>query len=282
MLMVGIGVFFALWGRDGAVSASALRQVRKLVVAIWLLAMGLAPFVEDGAGVHLFWAAQLPLVTLYLGSGLLVTPDPSTAEAREIRSGVSSWKGQLLYFTMSLTLGLMPLLLISWFPGRYCPDPTFREFGPPMESLGELARWGLRGDLPGFLEPRTNPALKRGVDYLPRAITVPFGTSLLAAWFWIFFGVATVCARSMPSSLTRRKFSLLAAPVVCFFLVGGSALGLALGPLETQLFMPVDVRTSGIWTSDPFVMKSYGPVLVIALFMACLMLFLELREGRRE
>lgn len=200
---------WALWG-----SGCAFLILERLAARDWM---------------HLYWAAELPLVCLFSCSGVLLRRGP---------------RGVLLFLGICICFGVLPLLLQIALPPD---DPAPREIGAPVRRLWELARWGLGGSLPECLELNTGEEFARGVGHLPREVTVPMGTTLIAAGLWVAFLVLALASRLVRSERIRSAFCLL-APIV--LLVASWIWGPGLD--------------GAIWTSDPVLMRSYGPTLLVA------------------
>jgi len=245
---------------------------RAALIALWCCAMILVPSVGFPDWVHLFWSAQVPLVGLFMGSGLFLAHATSPQPR-------GRWCRPWLFFTMTWLLGTLPLLLVTWFPSEHW---TWRGVRTPVQGLWELIEWGFGGPLPAALEPQTHVALQRGVDFLPRVITAPMGTTLIAAWLCIAFGLISIISRLVRDSLLRQRFRFLTAPALTFAGFVLAPLQLGIGPLDFGFFTPLGARRTGIWTSDPVVMQSYGPVLLAALLMTALICCWEWRESRRR
>lgn len=247
--------------RAGRAPRAAVLVGRSAMIVHWILALVLVPVGGFGDWLHMYWAVQVPLLGLFLGSGVL-------GWGRR-----PSWP----FFVATATLALFPLLLVSFFPEAHV-DP--REIGAPARGLWDLARWGLGGPLPAWLEPSTSVATARGVDYLPRVITSTFGTTLIMAWLWIAFAFTSVLARLPRWPHERLGLRLILPPTIGLAVVVLAAGGFELGPFEAGFFAPLGSRDSGIWTSEPGVMRSYGPVLLTALLSATLLIVYEARRAR--
>jgi hypothetical protein len=219
-------------------------------IVVWVLwaagcLFALVDWTDERDWVHLFWSAQIPLVGLFLCSGVLLCRTwRDDAEAiggarPRARSGAS------LFLLMTLTLGLAPLVLEIVLPEA---PPTGRNIGAPLRRLAGLAAWGCGGPLP--------ECLASGAGHLPREVTVPMGTTLIAARMWIAFCVLALAGRLMRVQRVRIALCLVAPALVA--------------PLWER-FDPgfFDPGTdSGIWTSEPALMRSYGPTLLVALVAA--------------
>jgi hypothetical protein len=239
--------------------------------------------------VHLFWSAQIPLVGLFLGSGALLcrtwrvdsenaaSAAPSEESIRRKRHGWTR-NGAFLFLAMTVTLGLAPLVLQIALPDDH---PSPRDTGSPIQGLRELAAWGFGGPRPATLTPITQEEIARGLGHLPRDITVPMGTTLIAAYLWIAFSLLAMGGRLIRSRRARLAFYLL-APVllgVLNFIEPVFHDRATYGALDPRFFGPDSSRESGIWTCEPAVVLSYGPVLLVA-FASALVLALCLALER--
>jgi len=234
--------------------------------SVWVLfgvgfALELGEHIGDRDWMHSFWAAEGSLECLFLGSGVLfcrVWPDDARlAFGRARRSGAIDFLG------MILVLGFMPLVLPD-------PHPTGRNLGEPVRRVWELALWGFGGPLPEALRPITDAETARGVGHLPREVTVALGTTLIAAWLVIGFSLIALLARLVRNP-SRRLVLLLLAPPVATAAYGSGLLG-----LRTPFSDPM---CDELWTSDPGLMRSYGPTLLVAHLLAlCLVLATRLRR----
>jgi|GEM_PF-2763522 len=284
LTLLGVGMSFlaAMFSAAGRAVPSAFRMTgRGVVVLLWFLGLVCVPIAGFGDWVHLFWSIQVPLVGLFLCSGLLrvETEHPRVWDGASRGSALRRCASPCSMFFMLASLGLASLILVSLFPEEH---PATRPVGSPFQGIRDLVAWGFGGALPSFLAPATSVAERRGVDYLPRVLTVPFGTTLIAAWLWIAFATISFVAKALPGPRLRGMFSLTAAPAlgVIAGLVGVSTP--EIGPLDLRFFIPGGDRRSGIWTSDPMVMRSYAAVLLAAVVLLAILLSIELWPRRRR
>lgn len=186
--------------------------------------------------------------------------------------------GAWLFLAIVTSLALAPLVLQVAFPAHHLSG---RNIGRPLSGLTELALWGFGGALPESLAPITNEESARGVGHLPREITVPMGTLLTAAWIWISFSALALVGRLVPSPRARRSF-LLTSPtllgIACYFSADGEHASSAW--FDPRFFWPLACEDSGIWRSDPVVLRSFGPVLLIALLCVLVVRITEHFERR--
>jgi hypothetical protein len=240
--------------RNLAVSTNAL-------VGLWVTAIALAPVMRLGYRdwVHLFWMGQFPLVGIFLGSGSLLCRTWRVDAAETGRPWFRS--GALLFLAMAVTFGVGPLLLQIAIPED---QPSWHETGAPIRALRELIVWGFGGSLPAALTPLTDSEHARGIGHLPRDVTVPMGTTLIAAWLWIAFSLLALGGRLLRSQRARLTFYLLAPPLLALL----KALSMRLVPQAKW----GDLE-SRIWTCDPEVVRSYGPVVLGAGIATVVLLF---------
>jgi hypothetical protein len=251
---------------------------RGIVFLFWMSALVLA--VSEGFldrdWQHMFWMAQGSTVSLFVVSGTLlvsVWPDDGVLRSEQngapTRSRPARFNSAWWFFAMMSSLALLPLLQIAWFDS----EPDGRNLGIPIRRVIELAHWGFGGPLPECLSPITDAEIARGVGHLPREVTVPFGTLLIGAWLWIAFCAIAIVGRWMPAGNLRRGFLLLAP-----FFLGVTSFIADIGHGDSQFapsfFWPGSALKSGIWRSEPVVMKSFGPVMLAALLCALLLALL--------
>jgi hypothetical protein len=280
--------------RTGRVPEGTVDTATKVLIVLWLAACLLSvvfrfPFRD---WVHLYWSAQIPLVGLFFGSGALLCrtwradiEDSAIAESGEtpLRRERRWWNvnGAVLFLGMAVTLGIAPLLLQIALPED---QPAPRDTGAPVRGLWELAAWGLGGARPATLAPITEAEIASGLGHLPRDITVPMGTTLIAAYVWIAFSLLAMGGRLVRSGRARAALLLLAPLLLAVldFFAAGSLEGVSYGPFDAQALVP-GARDCGIWTCEPAVVRSYGPVLLIAVactFVLALCLALDQRARK--
>jgi hypothetical protein len=80
---------------------------------------------------------------------------------------------------------------------------------------------------------------------------------------WIAWVALAITARLIPTVRARRAWSAL-APVLAGTVVLLVPEGMTFGPFDPRFFGPASAQDSGIWESDPDVMRSFGPVLAAA------------------
>jgi hypothetical protein len=226
--------------------------------------LALLPVLADGDWMYLFWSSQVPMGILFLASGMLrVSASDWNAELelgepsnrKRVRKG-----GTCFLFAVTFLLGVLPLLMVSFLPGTYS---NFRNVGLPIVELQRLAMWGFGGAMPDYLAPLERST--RSVGSLPVLLTVPFGTTLIAAWMWIAYGVLAFVGKRLPNLRSRMSFTLVSAPILGLLTTSCALLGMGMGPLQAAFFLPEIGRGAGIWKSHPAAMRGYGPVLACAL-----------------
>ncbi len=242
--------------------------------AIWALGIGaaliaLASGISNPDWVHDFWAAQMAMVGLFLCSGLLlcrVWSDDAAFIARASETGLrrtrrvnTAW----LFLGMLLWFALCPLALELAFPGNHVnPHNT----GHPVRNLVELAQWGLGGPVPAYLAEVGPDGVMHAHQNVPREVTVPMGTTLIAAWLWIHFCVIALVGRIVPWPRLRIGAYLL-APIGIGILwlsgLGGLPWSEQLA-LDPRYFGPESARDSGIWQDEGATLASYGGVMLLA------------------
>jgi hypothetical protein len=246
---------------------------RRLVIAIGItsVCVALLSRLNFPDWVHDFWAAQIPMVALFWCSGILLCTTWSddaallastraADDAVPTRRPAPLWSSAWIFAGLLIALGAGTLALHIVFPPETM-NP--RATGRPAHNLVELFAWSFGGPLPVYLQPFKAEHVARGMAHLPREVTVPMGTTLIAAWLWIGFCALALIGRLVPLRRFRIPFYLL-APIAI------GAWGMAIGGSFDLRGIPFDTRyfsiehDCGIWKSDPATMKSYGPVLLVA------------------
>lgn len=192
---------------------------------------------------HSYWSSEAALICLFFGSGVLLCrtwPDDA-----EHAFGSARRSGAIDFLVMILVLACMPFVLPD-------PHPTGRNLGEPLRRAWELALWGLGAARPEALDPITEPEMLRNVGHLPREVTVAMGTTLIAALVVIAFSLLALLSRLIRAQRRRIAFLLLAPPIASV-------------ACAVEVLDPLDER---IWTSDPALMRSYGPTLLVAIVLA--------------
>ncbi len=286
MFCVLLGALECIWW---ALHPQALTpRIRALQLAFLLWISSFVPIlVESGDWVHLLWMVQVPIAGLFMISGVFLFTaygndgEPDAVESvAALQKRVSPSNAAWWFFAMMASLGIAPLLLIAIFQGA----PEGRNIGQPVRRLFELAQWGFGGALPECLGPLTFEEQARGVGHLPREVTVPMGALLISSWAWIAFCALAMVGRLLPWPRIRRGFLLL-SPLALGLIslwISRRTVGTGLW-FDARYFWAGASEESGIWTSDPVTMKSFGPVLVAAMLGALLLACLQLwsRTGKQ-
>ena len=216
VLLVTFGNVWSAW-RDEELAGPGSAYARRGIAVVWLASLALAVanwLLELHDWLHLFWAVQIPLTSLFLCSGVLLAPHSGEGQAiggvRPERTRDTARKRVVLLLAMTWSLGILPLLLQLAFPGDL---PLGRNLGRPLARLVDLTAWGFGGDLPEALDPITDQERARGVGHLPREVTLPAGILLVAAWLTIAYGALVAIGRLVPRR-SRRRFLVLSPTVV--------------------------------------------------------------------
>lgn len=215
---------------------------------------------NSGDWVHLLWSAWFPLHGIWLGSGLLlvlVWPDDRKLGPSLPRG----WNGATVFLCISLAIGLLPVLLITVFGDA---QPVGRISGSPLAALVEAARYGFDGTVPSLMEPMHGDQIARGLGHPPRFVTVPMGTTYLAAAGWIVFAALALVGRAILSGSLRRILLLL--------------LPIAAAPYALLGFRQLE---NDLWSNKPWLVAGYGPTLLLAAIMV-IVLFTAIRIDERR
>jgi hypothetical protein len=240
--------------RDRDTEAAGARAMRRCVVAYAVVAVLLAVaewMPLPRAWMLLHWTAVHPMMLVFAGAGaFLVDSGPREGGSSRRTSGLAA-PGALL-----LAFALVPPLLLSLAPK---PDAATRNVGRPVAGMVEVARYGLGGPPPAMLQPENEAGERRGMGFLPREVTASVGSFAAASTMWLFLCAIAAYGR------WRRRFLLLApfATVPLLFLP-----------------MPFGVGEGPLWTSQPFFVRAFGPLLLLALGAAGVVAWLGLRGGR--
>ncbi len=269
-----LSALFVLCGREGFE-----RMLRVGRTGVWSLAL-LGAFFAVLSGhynqdwVYNFWAAQVPMVGLFLSSGMFlcrVWCDDAKYLAKEGSGELLSEHARTLpplhpawlFLVMLVVLSLIPLALQLLSPASYAnPYST----GRPVWNLVELARWGVGGPIPTYLAEVGPDGVVHAHQDVPREVTVPMGTTLIAAWLWIQFCVIALIGRLVPWPRLRIGAYLLAPLGIGILWLSGSS-GLPWGKelaLDPRYFGPLSARSSGIWEDEGATLASYGGVMLVA------------------
>jgi hypothetical protein len=283
-LLLPLGLFGALsclWLAIRPFSRAPRAVVLCGIFIFWLAAVGMMT-VECGDWVHLFWMSRDPIVAIFVLSGALlftVWPEDAASRAEHAhrgwerliarRGGPATW-----FFAMLASLGALPIFLIELFVA-----PDGRNIGAPFRRVFELAAWGFGGALPECLNPITIEDKLRGVGHLPREVTVPTGTLMIAAYLWVAFCLLAIIGGAIADARVRRVFLILSPLLVGFYLmVEARVAAKPMAWFDVNLFL--GDSGSGVWESDPTVLKSFGPVL-LAAGLSAIVLAIFLRKASR-
>ncbi|MEO7155857.1 MAG: hypothetical protein ABI054_14500 [Planctomycetota bacterium] len=245
--------------------------------ALWI--SSLVPILgESDDWLHLFWMAQIALVGLFLLSGafLFIAFEGEPEHDLQPASGlleqlVTPRRAPWWFLAMMTSLAVLPLFLIACLPFT----PADRNIGAPIRRLTDLVQWGFGAALPECLTPNTFEESARGVGHLPREVTVPMGTILIASWLWIAFCALALVGRILPWPRLRRPILLLSPLILGVISFVAAFRGHASSWwFDPRFFWPTLAEYSGIWTADPLVMKSFGPLLLIAFGSAIVLAIL--------
>lgn len=247
-----------------------LAFARDALIALWAAGM-LVAVASSQDWQHLFWSAQIPLVGMFLGSGALLCRtwrddlNGSTQTTGHLWRSVLS-NGALLFLLLASTLAITPAVLEILVP-RQPASP--RATGAPFRALWDLAAWGFGGELPSFLAPAGSGWLgPERLHHPPRDVTVPMGTTLVAAWLWISFSAIAFAARVVHSRRVRQALLLLAPVVVALVVCALDMHSWTSGVLDSGYFSPSGGTRSAIWKADLTTLRSYGPVVLTAIVCA--------------
>jgi hypothetical protein len=274
-------VWSALLGERSACIASALGRRMTYWLGATTIALSIVFRMMERDWVHLFWSVQIPITSLLLCAGPFLDATRHDQEpVDETADRIGAKRSRWVFFAMLAVLGVLPLVLAIVLPEQRVIG---RDVGRPFARLADLALWGFGGPLPESLAPLTDLEHARGVGHLPREVTVPMGTLFVAAWGWIVFVLLAVIGRFVPTSRGRRVFLLVAPTMLAFaacFAHGSTTSGSGTcGLLDVSYFRPLGALDSGIWTSEPVVLRSFGPVLSTAA--ACVLLLQLVTASRR-
>lgn len=288
-----IGILCVLFGGGACIWAAVAstnplpRRLAKWALFLWWassFSLALLEDVVERDWVHMFWMAQIPCVVAFLLSGALLV----TTTRKEGIFDDDMWNMPFLrivtrlsspwwFLAMLASLALLSLVVLEF------PSSTVgaRNLGQPTHHLIQLAHWGFGGSLPDCLTPLNESEVARGVGHLMREVTVPLGTLLIAAWLWIAYCALAVIGQFVPGQRMRRAF-LLTAPLIggIVFLVATNSTNVEGSVFDTHFFQLMGARDTGIWTSDPVVMKSFGPVMATALFFGLLLALVQRLPAR--
>jgi hypothetical protein len=261
-------------------SETALRGGHR---ALGLLCVAVfAAFVfSRGDWVHSLWSIQFPLIGLMFGSGLIlvqVWPEDRRAQPTLLRG----WNGATIAFVTTAALGATPLLLtVLPFDVRQLA----REGGLLLATFAEVARYGFGGEVPVSMEPMDSPhsiggafggneQAARDLGIPPRIVTVTMASSLLAAVQWTLFAALALVGRTIQFGRRRRAFFLIAPLLLALACISTMLLDSGAN-MDRALY-------KAIWKNEPWLVKAYGPTLLVAAVTAVVLFFAVRRDGRAE
>lgn len=244
--------------------------------SLGIAALGVVDIVLEGPGgvdaVHLFWRELVVLVCLFVAAGPALATLPSTRRDPDSASDLArAWWIPLWTLLALLALlvfvAVLPIALTNAFPD---PDPPPAATNAPGRGIVQLASFGLGGETPAWLTPRTDAERERGLAHLARELTVPMGTLLIASWMIVVLVALFVAARVCVPKRMRDVVLACAPPIValCVAFTPGGARELGGVLFDAAWFGPDSARQSGMWESDPEVLRGFGGVVgaaVIAL-----------------
>jgi hypothetical protein len=278
VLLLSAG-YTVLRGRLWPESRVAIARGLVVVLCVWGVLLAAATWNKSHDLTWLWWAVQIPLVSLFLTSGVFSAgvwsadhgPDNSSPNA--VR-GPHPFRGPLTFFAFTVVLAIEPLVLEVLSP----LDPGNRRVsGAPAHDILQLASWSFGGALPDCLVPFASEGIARGVGFPPRDVTVPMGSLLIAAWTSIAFVAVALVARCLPSRPAQLAASVMVPPALgtVFLFVTRP-----IGAFDPRFFGPESCFDSGIWRSDPPVMRTFGFVLAAAVVSVAVFVFALVREQR--
>lgn len=253
------GACAALCALRPARSALTLRAGHRLLGLLVLLSLATFLF-SSGNWNHSLWSVQFPLFGLLFGSGLLL---------------VRVWRDDrcqypdLLHGRNGATVALLTLLVLGsltfalpWLrTGAHQQSP-----GAPVPALVEAVRYGFGGGVPSAMQPHGLQETERGLGVPSRIVTVTMGSSLFAALAWIVFVLLALVGRAIPAGTRRRSFFLFAPLLLA----------------STSLLLQGRVLFEGLWGNEPWLVRAYGPTLLIAALATPVLFLLVRRDGGSE
>ncbi|MFT7678330.1 MAG: hypothetical protein ACI8QC_002316 [Planctomycetota bacterium] len=217
-----------------------------------------------GDWLHLYWSCTHTMLALFSVSGfLLVHVWP--ADRKQLQVDPARRNGATLALVGLLAIGACPLLFYGIFGEGRFPGRLSAKGMSAVASLVQAARYGFGGDIPDLMIPENAPQIARNLGHPPRWVTSPMGVSLNAALFWIQFATLALVLRVIPSSPWRRVPMLLLPLPVSMFVFR---------------YLGMKSVESGIWDNEPWIVRLYGPVLLVALALT-VVLFVAIQIDQR-
>lgn len=214
--------------------------------------------------VHLFWSVQFPMLGLFLGAGLLLLRTWEEDRRATSPGLLARWNGATLAVVGAVALGSLPVLIVSLWPDAFPPG---RVAGAPLPALVQAAIYGFGGPVPDLMEPLHRAQVERGLGAPPRFVTVPMGTTLIAAIAVICFTALAFVGRRVRSD-RRRRTLMLTVPLV-------------LVPLALVALPAVRFFEDALWGNEPWLVRAYGPTLTVAALCAVTLMAAVRADGHR-
>lgn len=268
-LLVLVATALAVRALKPEPSEQLLLGLRCTFVATWVFGMLFVAFVwiDERDWVHSVWAAAISLTALLFLAGPFLFAWASPSSTQKSSGRIESYRlaHGWSFAAMALALGVLPLVLVT-----VAPALSGRNVGEAPRRVFELVLWGLGGALPEALTPTTAQELARGVGHLPREVSLPVSALMQASWVIVIGCVFAIAGRCLPDARARRALLLFApgAAGALVFVLAAVAHGNAPSLIDARLFLPLGNEDSGVWTSDPATLRSFGPVLLAALLAA--------------
>lgn len=247
MLLISIFQIMAVfWPRA---QKDATRIARSLM-GLWVL-VALAGFFASGTdSVHILRNSYFAIQGILLASGLFLPGLWSAGEpSLEIagRDKVPTILGPVLVIAFCA----IPMIVLTLSPldGRQVA-------GPLIPALLEIARYGFDGTIPTQMQPEVDYQILRNLGAPPREITVAMGATLIGLQCWSVMALIALMGRMMPRGGWRWRFYYLAAVASPFLLA----------------FFGHGDQGPGIWGNAPWLVRSYGPVLLATVIITIVLL----------
>jgi len=199
---------------------------------------------------HFQWSLGPMLLSAFWISGAFLPfawpAENARQRAWDTRS--TDWTRSGWWFPVgALALGSASITLQLLEPGRV---PTERNSPGPLVGTLELVAYGLGlGELPPVLHVRFPHDVARGMDHLPRDLTVPLSVLTLAAEMLCAYVVLAYWLRFVRSASVRLALGFVA-------------------PIGVSVILFVRWRgfASGLWHETPDEIRAFGPSLTAAAF----------------
>lgn len=248
-----------------------VRSVRRFFVLLLGLGLGVAvwEWLSSHDWLHSAWIWQGCLIVGFLGSGVWLAESAaietdSPGDERPVELHQVAW-------VLPLFLLLVAILVPTLMSSSPRADQAARGNLSHWPVLLELAKFGLGGPQPDFLEPKSELELARGLAYLPRALSVSAGVVNCAAVLAIAYGLLRLIAGRLKETRQRAGFRLLGPWILWMALIVIS--GPPGGALDPGLLLPGGIEQSGLWESAPSSLRAFGPVLALGAISVVLSAF---------